>query len=168
MKGGPVPIFDLPELDQQLVGSLPAGWLGLVEGDVGGLSHLLAKQAAHAASASVPVFYYVTHEPATEVGRTFDGLGWEMDGLKVIDLEEEMYAEQLRREIAVARARAKGLSLSEAQLGSNEGPAGRSPPSLAGRVLSDIAPMDGPFRFVLDSFDPFLEELGDGAPLLGE
>lgn len=163
MKGGPVPIFDLPELDQPLAGALPAGWLGLVEGDVGGLSHLLAKQAAHAASASVPVFYYVTHEPAAEVARTFDGLGWEMGGLKIIDLEEEMYADLLHRDIAVARARAKGLSLSEAQLGSTVGPTGRSPPSLAGRLLSDIAPMDGPFRCILDSFDPFLEELGEGA-----
>ncbi len=163
MTGGPVPIFDLGDLDHQLASALPAGWLGLVEGDVGGVSELLAKQAAHAASASVPVFYYVTHEPAAEVARTFDAMGWEIGGLKVVDLEQELYSDVLSREIAVARARAKGLSLSEAQLGSSAGPVGRRVPGLAGRLLSDIAPMDGPFRFVLDSLDPFLEELGSGA-----
>ncbi len=160
MSGGRVPIFDLPELDRPLESALPAGWLGLIEDDGGGVGHLLAKQAAHAGAASVPVYYYATHETAAEVTRAFDALGWESSGVNVIDLEQELWSDLLHRELAVARARAKGLTLAEAQVEVGGAAPRRAPPAVGGRLVTDIAPLDGPFRYVLDSIDPLLDELG--------
>jgi KaiC/GvpD/RAD55 family RecA-like ATPase len=156
---GPVPLFAIDALDRALRPALPPGWLALVEGDAGGANRLLAKQAAHAAAASVPVYYYTTDELAGEVARSFDEFGWESSGIQVVELGHEYYADLLQRDLAVARARARGLTLAEAQLGHGERalPAVRT--SLANRLLSEIAPLEGPFRVVLDSYDLLLEEL---------
>jgi len=150
MSGDFVPIFDMPEIDRALLPVLPVGWLGIVEGSGGAGTHLIAKQAAHAAAGVMPVFYYATHESADEVARLFDEFGWDPGTVTI--------TAQRLREIAVYRARAKGLTLSDAIVspGTSWAPVA---PSIAGRLLIDIAPLDAPFRFVLDSFDLLLDEL---------
>jgi KaiC/GvpD/RAD55 family RecA-like ATPase len=153
-----VPLFGIPELDRAVVPVLPAGWLALIEGGAGAGTHLLAKQAAHAASSFMPVFYYATHEGAAEVARVFDDYGWAMDGVTVADLDTELFGAQRAREIDVHRARARGLRLEEAVAALSPAVV-PTPPSLAGRLLVDIAPLDRPFRLVLDSIDLLLELL---------
>ncbi|MHB8352784.1 MAG: RAD55 family ATPase [Thermoplasmata archaeon] len=157
MKSGPEPIFGIPEIDTVLAPVLPTGWLGLLTGDPGSGTHLLAKQVAHAAAGRIPVLYYATHESAVEVGRVFEGFGWDPTPITIADLGRELHQEQLDRDIAVGRARARGLSLADATLGSTPVPPGTYPPSLAGRLLTDVAPRDAPFRLVLDSLDLLLE-----------
>ncbi|MGI0052757.1 MAG: RAD55 family ATPase [Thermoplasmata archaeon] len=152
------PVFGIPEIDNVLGPVLPAGWLGLVEGSAGTGTHLLAKQAAHAAAGYAPVLYYATHESLDEVTRAFAEFGWDSGPIAIADLGSEYQQEQLDRDIAVGRARAKGLSLKEASLGTTPVVPARYPASLAGRILTDIAPRDSPFRLVLDSIDLLLEQ----------
>ncbi len=157
MKERPPPVFGIPELDAVLGPALPAGWLGLLTGSPGSGTHLLAKQAAHAAAGSGPVLYYATHESAAEVTRVFESFGWDPLPITIADLGRELHQEQLDRDIAVGRARARGLALAEAAPGAPAVPSGAYPPSLAGRLLTDVAPRDAPFRLVLDSLDLLLE-----------
>jgi KaiC/GvpD/RAD55 family RecA-like ATPase len=158
MTGDFVPIFGIPEVDQALLPALPVGWLGLLEGGVGAGAALVSKQAAHATSGLMPTFYYTTHESTDEVSRIFDEFGWDVSTLQVVDLDHELFAAQRARDIAIYRARAKGLTLAEATVG--DSPTGAPvAPGITGRLLIDIAPLDTPFRFVLDSFDMVLELL---------
>lgn len=157
MKTGPGPIFGISEVDTVLAPALPAGWLGLLLGEPGSGTHLLAKQAAHAAAGRMPVLYYSTHESAPEVARVLEGFGWDPTPITIVDLGRELHQEQLDRDIAVGRARARGLSLAEATLSSAPAVPDTYPPSLAGRLLTDVAPRDAPFRLVLDALDLLLE-----------
>lgn len=150
------PLFGISEVDDAILPVLPVGWLGLIEGAPGTGTHLLAKQAAHSAAGAMPVFYYATHEPAGEVERVFDEFGWGTEGMRVADLDAELFSRLRGREIAVYRARARGLKLAEVTGGSGAMPP-MPPAGLTGRLLADIAPLDAPFRFVLDSFDLLLE-----------
>lgn len=158
MRGGPTPIFGIPDLDTAIAPVLSPGWLGLVEGEAGTGLHLLAKQAAHASAGSLPTLFFTTHESGTDVRRVFDEFGWESDGITIVDLGHEFYDAMLSRELAVSRARARGLTLSEATVEPTGG-VPPSPPSFADRLLIELAPMTGPFRLVLDSFDLALEHL---------
>jgi KaiC/GvpD/RAD55 family RecA-like ATPase len=151
-------IFGIPDLDGALAPVLPAGWLGLLEGDAGSGVHLLAKQAARAAAPSLPTTYLTTYESSSDVERVFDEFGWDRHGVSIVDLGHDFHDSPLGRDLAVSRARARGLTLAEATLGGVPMIA-PPPPAVTDRILAEIAPLAGPYRFVLDSFDLALEQL---------
>ncbi|HEV2316780.1 MAG TPA: ATPase domain-containing protein [Thermoplasmata archaeon] len=158
MKDGAPPIFGIPEIDHSVQAVLPPGWLGLIEGGPGAGTHLLAKQAAHVAAGAMPVLYYATHESATEVARVFDEFGWDAAEIKIADLDSEFFAAGRQRDNAVYRTRARGLSLAEAMSTQAMAPLA-PPPAPVGRLIADIATLDSPFRYIVDSYDLLLEML---------
>jgi KaiC/GvpD/RAD55 family RecA-like ATPase len=154
---GEVPLLGIRELDDAILPALPASWLGLMEGETGSGTQLLAKQAAHVAAGKLPVLYYTTQEPVEEIRRVFGQFGWSSDEIRITDLNTELYQGLLTRDLEVSQARAHGLSLSEASLNATFPPTPMGPPAIGDRLLSDIAPLREPFRLVLDSFDLLLE-----------
>jgi KaiC/GvpD/RAD55 family RecA-like ATPase len=152
-----LPLFGIRAIDDAILPVLPAGCVGLIEGETGSGTQLLAKQAAHMAAGKLPVYYYSTQEPTDEIRRVFSQFGWSSDDIAITDLNTEFYQTVLQRDLEVSQARARGLTLSEASLNAGFPPTPLGPPALSGRLLADIAPLNRPFRFVLDSFDLILE-----------
>lgn len=151
-------IFGIPELDRVLAPALPAGWLGILEGPAGSGSPLLAKQFAHSALPEVPVYYYTTYERTPDVLRTFGEHGWGTDGLSVVNLADEYFDRVLRRDLEVSKTRERGLTVSDL-LGPQPPPVRRRVYNVESRILADLAAIDRPFRFALDSLDFLLEVL---------
>jgi len=146
----------IPELDAALESTLPAGWLGVIEGRSGSGTSLLAKQFAHAGLGPSPVLYYTTYERSDDVGRAFTEFGWKSDGLHAVDLAAEYYDRVLKRDIEVSRTRERGLTYRDL-VGAPNLPVQRRTFNLENRLLADLAAIEGPFRLVLDSLDLFLE-----------
>lgn len=151
-------IFGIPELDKELGAALPAGWLALLEGPPGSGSPLLAKQFAHAALPDVPVYYYTTYERTPDVLRTFAEHDWETEGLSVVNLADEYFDRVLRRDLEVSKTRERGLTVQDL-LGPQPPPVRRRIYNVESRILADLAAIDAPFRFALDSLDFLLEVL---------
>jgi KaiC/GvpD/RAD55 family RecA-like ATPase len=152
-----LPLFGVRAIDDAILPVLPTSWVGLIEGETGSGTQLLAKQAAHVAAGKLPVYYYSTQEPTDEIRRVFSQYGWPTEDVHIADLNTEFYETVLVRDLEVSQMRARGLSLSEASLNAGFPPTPLGPPALGGRLLADIAPLNKPFRFVLDSFDLILE-----------
>lgn len=153
------PLLGLAALDDRLRTVLPAGWLGLLEGDAGGGATLLAKHAAHAAAGLLPVVYCSTVETSEEVAAVLAGLGWSTEGIQLVDLDRGPFDAALARDLAVARARARGLNLEESTLRGAlpaPNPAHHLP---AHRLLADVAAFESPFRLILDRLDLTFEEM---------
>jgi KaiC/GvpD/RAD55 family RecA-like ATPase len=162
--GSPEAVLGLPELDRELAGSLPKGWLALALGHSDSDTSLFAKQFAHSASGPEPSVYYTTYERTEDVRKTFQGLGWDPEAIRVANLSEEYYQRVLLRHLEVSRIREKGLRL--ADLAARPPVTSQARPySLPSRILSDLAELDRPFRLVLDSLDFFLEVLDLGEVL---
>ncbi len=148
-------IFGIPEVDQQLSGQLPRGWLGILSGVPGSGIELLAKQFAQAAAPKTPVVYYTTSERDEDVKSALRDFGWR-DDLNLVNIADEYYEKVLSRNLEVSQYREKGVSgkeVSEFQMASLEAP----PVNFVTRMTYDLAGFDQPFRLVLDSLDFFLE-----------
>jgi KaiC/GvpD/RAD55 family RecA-like ATPase len=155
---GPEGVLGLPELDRELASALPKGWLALAIGHSDSDTSLFAKQFAHAGAGSAPSVYYTTYERTEDVRATFQGFGWDPEGVQVANLSEEYYQRVLVRNLEVSRIREKGLKLADL-MAQPAGDAHAKVYNLPSRILSDIAGLDRPFRLVVDSLDFLLEVL---------
>jgi KaiC/GvpD/RAD55 family RecA-like ATPase len=160
---GSEPILGIPEVDGQLAGSLPRGWLGLLAGAPGSGIELLAKQFAGSAPARTTVLYYTTSERTDDILTAMRDFGWKED-IRVVNLSDEYYDKVLSRELDVSRYREKGISTQEIAEFQLEKP---STPQVnfVTRMTYDLAGFDQPFRLVVDSLDFFLE-IGSPASVL--
>jgi KaiC/GvpD/RAD55 family RecA-like ATPase len=151
--------FGIPELDSTIAPYLPGGWLGLLTGPSGAGTHLLAKQFAAAGVGSSPVLYYTTDERTQDIQQAFRDYGWDPEGVRILNLDDEYYERVLVRQLEVSRTRERGLRAEEV-LRAGQTPLPLRPFSLTSRVLADLAQLDGPFRLIIDSVDFLIEILG--------
>jgi len=156
----PTAILGIPDVDAELAAWLPPGWVGLLEGGSGSGLPLLAKQYAQAARERSPVLYYTTYERTADVQKAFDDFGWDAGHVQIVNLAEEYYERVLRRDLEVSRNRDRGLTLKDLQAEPPTAP--RRSYNITGRVLSDLAALEQPFRMVIDSLDFFLEIVEPG------
>ena len=155
------PVLGIPEVDGDLGPWLPPGWLGLLVGDAGSGTTLVAKQAAHAGDDDVPVLFYTTYERTEDIRSAFSDFGWSIDGVRIVNLAEEYYDRVLKRDLEVSRRRDRGVSFKD--LAAAKGASSpRRTYNPASRLLSDLAQLDGSFRLVVDSLDFFLEVMDPG------
>lgn len=159
MPGAPAaPVLGIPEVDDDLGGALPPGWVGIVMGQSGSGLPLFAKQFAHAGAGVIPVRYYTTYERTADILRAFADFEWKVDGVEIVNLSDEYFDRVLRRDLEVSRVRERGLTYHDL--------VGGPPPNdrprtynLTNRLLSDLAAQESSFRLVVDSLDFFLEVL---------
>jgi KaiC/GvpD/RAD55 family RecA-like ATPase len=147
----------IPELDAALTARLPRGWLGLLVGESGAGTHLLAKQFAHAAVAGQPVLFYTTTEPPAEAKAAFEERHWDVTSLQIADLEGEYYDGFLRRDLDIALARKDGIGMAQLLEPLATGAPRSRRLGFSTHILADVAGLDGPFRLVLDSLDFLFE-----------